>query len=45
MALVVPLSKRVALKAAYRVRWDNQPEPGFEDTDRTFTTGIQIAPR
>jgi len=43
VSLVAPLSSRVALKAAYRVRWDNQPAPGFKDTDRTFTTGIQIA--
>jgi putative salt-induced outer membrane protein len=43
VALVAPLSGRVALKAAYRVRWDNQPAPGFKDTDRTFTTGVQIA--
>jgi putative salt-induced outer membrane protein len=40
--LVAPISKRIALKAAYLVRFDNQPEPGFKKTDRVFTTGIQI---
>jgi hypothetical protein len=24
------------------IRFDNLPEPGFEKTDRIFTTGIQI---
>jgi putative salt-induced outer membrane protein YdiY len=41
-ALTAPLSRRVALKAAYAVRFDHQPEPGFEDTDRVLTTGLQI---
>jgi putative salt-induced outer membrane protein len=40
--LVAPISKRIALKASYLVRFDNQPEPGFQKSDRVFTTGIQI---
>ena len=40
--LVAPISKRIALKAAYAIRFDNQPEPGFKKSDRVFTTGIQI---
>jgi len=42
-ALTAPISKQIALKAAYVIRFDNQPEPGKLDTDRTFTTGLQIA--
>ena len=41
-ALVAPLSQRIALKASYVIRFDNKPEPGFKDTDRVFTTGVQI---
>lgn len=41
-AFTAPISRQIALKAAYIVRFDNQPEPGFEDTDRIFTTGVQI---
>lgn len=40
--LVAPISKRIALKASYLVRFDNEPEPGFKKSDRVFTTGIQI---
>jgi putative salt-induced outer membrane protein len=41
-ALVAPISKRIALKISYLVRFDNQPEPGFNKSDRIFTTGLQI---
>jgi putative salt-induced outer membrane protein len=41
-SLTAPISKRIALKAAYLIRYDHQPEPGFQTTDRVFTTGIQI---
>ncbi len=41
-ALTAPISRQIALKASYIVRYDRQPEPGFEDTDRIFTTGVQI---
>ena len=41
-AITAPISRQIALKAAYVVRFDNQPEPGFLDTDRIFTTGVQI---
>jgi len=40
--LVAPLSKKVAIKSSYAVRFDHQPEPGFKRTDRVFTTGVQI---
>lgn len=42
-SLVAPLSRHVALKVAYGVRFDNQPEPTFKKTDTVFTTGVQIA--
>lgn len=41
-ALTAPISRQIALKATYVIRFDNQPEPGFKDTDRVFTTGLQI---
>jgi putative salt-induced outer membrane protein len=41
-AITAPISRQVAFKASYIVRFDNQPEPGFEDTDRIFTTAVQI---
>ena len=41
-ALTAPISKQIALKVTYVIRFDNQPEPGFKDTDRVFTTGLQI---
>ena len=42
-ALTAPLSRQVALRASYLIRFDNQPEPGFKKTDRILTTGVQIA--
>ena len=41
-AITAPISRQIAMKASYVVRYDRQPEPGFEDTDRIFTTGVQI---
>jgi putative salt-induced outer membrane protein len=40
-SLVVPVWKAFAVKVSYVVRYDRLPEPGFETTDRTFTTGVQ----
>jgi putative salt-induced outer membrane protein len=42
-ALVAPLSRRMALKLGYVVRFDNVPEVGFLSTDRIFTTGLQLS--
>ena len=41
-SVVAPISQAIAMKAAYLIRFDYLPEPGFEKTDRIFTTGIQI---
>ncbi len=41
-AVVAPISARIGLKLAYVVRFDHLPEPGFQKTDRIFTTGVQI---
>lgn len=41
-ALVAPLSARVAFKAGYVIKYDNQPEPGFKKTDRYLTSGLQV---
>ena len=42
-ALTAPLSRQIALRVSYLIRFDNLPEPGFETTDRILTTGVQIA--
>lgn len=41
-AVVAPVSARVGVKVSYVVRFDHLPEPGFQKTDRIFTTGVQI---
>ncbi len=41
-ALVAPLSARIAFKAGYVIRFDNQPQPGFKKTDRYLTSGLQV---
>lgn len=41
-ALTAPISRQIALRAAYVIRFDNQPEPTKRDTDRVFTTGLQV---
>lgn len=42
-SLIAPLSRLFSLKVAYVVDFDNQPEPGFGETDRRLTTGLRIA--
>jgi putative salt-induced outer membrane protein YdiY len=42
-ALTAPLSRQIALRVSYLIRFDNLPEPGFEKTDRILTTGVQIS--
>jgi putative salt-induced outer membrane protein len=41
-SVVAPISARVGVKLSYVVRFDHLPEPGFQKTDRIFTTGVQI---
>ena len=41
-SLVAPISSHIGLKASSLVRWDGLPEPGFEETDTEFRTGIQV---
>ncbi|MDH5233363.1 MAG: DUF481 domain-containing protein [Gemmatimonadota bacterium] len=41
-AVVAPISAMIGVKLSYVVRYDHLPEPGFTDTDKLFTTGIQI---
>lgn len=36
------LTKALALKLVYTVRYDNMPEPKFKDTDRIISTGLQV---
>lgn len=40
--IVAPLSARVGLKVSYVIRYDNLPQDGFAETDKLFTTGIQL---
>jgi putative salt-induced outer membrane protein len=41
-SVVAPISSRIGVKLSYVVRFDHLPEPGFQKTDRIFTTGVQI---
>lgn len=41
--LVAPLSRHLALKLGYVVRFDNLPEPDIKKTDRFFTSGLQVS--
>lgn len=41
-AIVAPLSSKISLKVSHVIRYDNLPQPGFMDTDRLFTSGLQI---
>ncbi|MBA3852934.1 MAG: hypothetical protein C0503_00885 [Gemmatimonas sp.] len=41
-SVVAPISARIGVKVSYVVRFDHLPEPGFQKTDRIFTTGVQI---
>lgn len=41
-AVVAPISAKIGVKLSYVIRYDNLPQPGFQELDRLFTTGIQI---
>jgi putative salt-induced outer membrane protein YdiY len=41
-AITAAVSRNISFKTAYAIRFDNTPEPGFTDTDRLLTTGLQI---
>ncbi len=41
-SVVAPISTNIGLKLSYVIRFDNLPQPGFSETDKIFTTGIQI---
>lgn len=41
--IVAPITKEVGVKISYVIRYDGQPQPGFQPTDRLFTSGIQIS--
>jgi putative salt-induced outer membrane protein len=41
-SVVAPVSQRIGVKLSYVIRYDNLPQPGFTETDKLFTTGIQI---
>lgn len=40
--LVAPLSKHIAIKIGYQIRYSNEPPPGFKTTDRFLTTDLQF---
>jgi putative salt-induced outer membrane protein YdiY len=41
--LVAPLSRHLALKLGYVIRYANEPPPGFRTTDRLFTSDLQVS--
>lgn len=40
--LVAPLSRKLAIKLGYTIRYNNLPPPGFKTTDRFFTSDVQV---
>jgi putative salt-induced outer membrane protein len=40
--VVAPLSKHIAVKLGYTIRYANLPPPGFKTTDRLFTSDLQF---
>ena len=42
-SLLAPLTRQVGMKLAYAIRFDGLPNPGYQETDRLFTSGIQIS--
>jgi putative salt-induced outer membrane protein YdiY len=40
--LLAPFTRRAAVKLSYVVHFDGVPEPGYESTDRLFTSGVQV---
>jgi putative salt-induced outer membrane protein len=42
-SLTAPITKQVGVKLSYVIRYDGLPQPGFETTDRLFTSGLQIS--
>jgi putative salt-induced outer membrane protein YdiY len=41
-SVTAPLATGIAMKAAYLIRYEGLPQPGFVKTDRTLTMGIQV---
>lgn len=39
--IAAPINRSIAIKLSYLIRFDNEPEAGFETTDRFFTAGVQ----
>ena len=42
-SVTAPITKQVGVKLSYVIRYDGLPQPGFETTDRLFTSGLQIS--
>jgi putative salt-induced outer membrane protein YdiY len=40
--VVAPVSKHIAIKVGYGIRYDNLPPVGFKTTDRLFTSDLQL---
>jgi len=40
--LVAPLTRNIAVRLGYLLKYDAVPAPGFRKLDTTFTTGIQV---
>ena len=41
-AVTAPISRAIAMKASYVIRYEGLPQPGFEKTDRILVTGVQV---
>lgn len=41
-AITAPITRQIAIRFSYVVRYDGQPVPGYGTSDQLFTSGIQI---
>lgn len=41
-SLAANISRRLALKVGYELRYDHEPVPGFDDTDTTLSTSLVV---
>lgn len=41
--MTAPITAGIAMRVGYTIRYDGAPEPGYQDSDRILTTGIQLS--
>jgi putative salt-induced outer membrane protein len=41
--MTAPITAGIAMRVGYTIKYDGLPEPGYQDSDRILTTGIQLS--